>query len=132
MNIYCIKIKAIYNIMDKYDYAYDADNEYDVNDDEDNYPQISRQTFIDIGVYMMQRSNEPRETMDRVIAELADLHACRRNKRPNLSISVINVGSCRPPIRSVSSELFSLCSNETDETIFKYYISDDEINIEIT
>jgi hypothetical protein len=23
--------------MDKYDYAYDADNEYDVNDDENNY-----------------------------------------------------------------------------------------------
>ena len=118
--------------MDKYDYAYDADNEYDVNEDEDNYPQISRQTFIDIGNYMMQRWNEPRDTMDRVIAELAALHACRRDKRPILNILTADVGACRAPIRSVSSELFSLCSNETDETIFKYYISDDEINVELT
>jgi hypothetical protein len=118
--------------MDKYDYAYDADNEYDVNDDEDNYPQISRQTFIDIGNYMMQRSNEPRETMDRVIAEIVALHECRVKKRHNLNIVVDDVGSCRPPLRSVSSGLFSLCSNETDETVFKYYISDDDVNLELT
>ena len=118
--------------MDKYDYAYDADNEYDVNDDEDNYPQISRQTFIDIGNYMMQLWNEPRDTMDRVIAELTNLHACRDKDSKCLHITIDDVGACRPPIRSVSSELFSLCSNETDETIFKYYISDDEINVELT
>jgi len=118
--------------MDNYDYAYEADNEYDVNDDEDNYPQISRQTFIDIGNYMMQLWNEPRIAMDRVIAELVALHECRLKKRPILSLSVNNVGSCKPPLRSVSSELFSLCSNETDETVFKYYISDDEINVELT
>ena len=118
--------------MDKYDYAYDADNEYDVNDDEDNYPQISRQTFIDIGIYMMQRSNEPRETMDRVIAEIVALHECKTKKNLVLNILVDDVGACRPPLRSVSSGLFSLCSNETDETIFKYYISDDDINLELT
>jgi hypothetical protein len=118
--------------MDKYDYSYDADNEYDVNDDEDNYPQISRQTFIDIGIYMMQRSNEPRENMDRVLAELNALHECKLDKRHNLNILVDDVGACKQPLRSVSSGLFSLCSNETDETIFKYYISDDDINIELT
>ena len=118
--------------MDNYDYAYEADNEYDVNDDEDNYPQISRQVFIDIGNYMMQLWNEPRDKMDLVIAELNTLHECRMKKRPNMSILTVNVGSCKPPLRSVSSELFSLCSNETDETVFKYYISDDEINVELT
>lgn len=111
--------------MDKYDYAYDADNEYDVNDDEDNYPQISRQTFINIGVYMMQCWCEPRCNMN-------DLHECRDEMTDQSNICVDNVGECRQPIRSVSSELFSLCSNETDETIFKYYISDDEINVELT
>ena len=118
--------------MDKYDYAYDADNEYDVDEDEDKYPQISRQIFVDIGNYLFKLWNEPRDTMDRVIAEIVSLHECRLKKGPNLSISVINVGSCKPPLRSVSSELFSLCSNETDETVFKYYISDDEINVELT
>jgi hypothetical protein len=112
---------------DEYDYAYDADNEYDVNDDEDNYPQISRQTFIDIGIYMMQRSNEPRDNMDRVLVELRALHECRMKNKQNLSIIVDDVGPCRPPLKSVSSGLFSLCSNETDETVFKYYVSDDEI-----
>jgi hypothetical protein len=118
--------------MDKYDYAYDADNEYDVNDDEDNYPQISRQTFIDIGNYMMQLWNEPRDMMDAVIAELVALHECRCKDGIQMNPMIDNVGSCRPLIRSISSELFSLCSNETDESVFKYYISDDEINVELT
>ncbi len=112
---------------DEYDYAYDADNEYDIDDDEDNYPQISRQTFIDIGIYMMQRSNEPRDNMDRVLVELSVLHECRMKNKQKLNIIVDDVGPCRPPLRSVSSGLFSLCSNETDETVFKYYVSDDEI-----
>ena len=125
--------------MDKYnhaynadDYAYDADNEYDVDDDENNYPEISRQTFIDIGDYIVQLWNEPRTSMDRVIAELVDLHACRMKTMAIQDINSRDVGACRQTIRSVSSELFSLCSNETDETVFKYYISDDDINIELT
>jgi hypothetical protein len=134
-----IKIESIYNVMDKYnhaynadDYAYDADNEYDVDDDENNYPEISRQTFIDIGDYIVQLWNEPRTSMDRVIAELVDLHACKENNEDPTTHTMIYVGECRQQIRSVSSELFSLCSNETDETVFKYYISDDEINVELT
>lgn len=111
--------------MDNYDYAYDADNEYDMNDDEDNYPQISRQTFIDIGVYMMKLWNEPVDDID-------TLHECRYENDNILQQSTADVGACRPPIRSVSSELFSLCSNETDSSVFKYYISDDEINVELT
>jgi hypothetical protein len=117
---------------DKYDYAYDADNEYDIDDDEDNYPEISRQTFIDIGNYMVHLWNEPRDKMDRVLAELNALHECRMKKYNILNVSTNNVGECRPPIRSVSSGLFSLCSNETDSSVFKYYISDDEINVELT
>ena len=125
--------------MDKYnhaynadDYAYDADNEYDVDDDENNYPEISRQTFIDIGDYIVQLWNEPRTSMDRVIAELVDLHECKKNNDEPTTHTMIYVGACRQPIRSISSGLFSLCSNETDEPVFKYYISDDEINVELT
>lgn len=115
--------------MDKYNDAYDADNEYDMNNNEDNYPQIKRQTFINIGIYMMQLSNEP---MDRVMAELIDLHGCKGDNGEPTTHTMNHVGACRQPIRSVSSELFSLCSNETDETVFNYYISDDEINVELT
>jgi hypothetical protein len=111
--------------MDKYDYAYDADNEYDndndIDDDEDKYPQISRQIFIDIGNYIVQLWNET-----------DDLHECKSENANVSPTHIDNVGACRQPIRSVSSELFSLCSNETDETVFKYYISDDEINVDLT
>ena len=113
------------NYHDKYDYAYDADNEYDIDDDEDNYPQISRQTFVDIGVYMMQHWGE-------CMACEMDLHECRDENTTMLHPDGFHVGACRPPIRSISSELFSLCSNETDSSVFKYYISDDEINVELT
>jgi len=115
-----------------YDYAYDADNEYDMDNNEDNYPQISRQTFINIGNYMMQLWNEPRTSMDRVLAELVALHGCNGgNEEPTTHITS-HVGACRQQIRSVSSELFSLCSNETNDSIFNYYISDDDINVELT
>lgn len=109
-----------------YDYAYDGDNEYDVDDEEDNYPQISRQTFMNIGNYMMQIWNEPRVNMDLVLAELVALHGCRGKTQGQVNIIVDNVGSCKPPLKSVSSGLFSLCSNETDETVFKFYISDED------
>ena len=114
---------------DAHDYAYDADNEYDVNDDENNYPEISRQTFIDIGDYIVQLWNDPRNCMDRVLAEMIALHEC---KEEPITQIIPRVGACRPPIRSVSSGLFSLCSNETEDTVFKYYISDDEINLELS
>ena len=114
---------------DAHDYAYDADNEYDVDDDENNYPEISRQTFIDIGDYIVQLWNDPRNCMDRVLAEIVALHGCK--EEPTTQI-IPHVGTCKQQIRSVSSELFSLCSNETDDTVFKYYISEDEINVELT
>jgi len=115
-----------------YDDAYDADNEYDMNNNEDNYPQISRQTFINIGNYMMQLWNEPRDTMDRVLAEMTTLHGCKGDNEEPTTQTMTHVGACRQSIRSVSSELFSLCSNETNDSIFNYYISDDEINVELT
>lgn len=107
------------------DYEYDADDEYE----EDSHPQISRQTFMNIGKYMIELWNGPRDTMDRVLAELVALHGCREKAVQPLSINIDYVGVCKPPLRSVSSELFSLCSNETDESVFKYYISDDDINV---
>lgn len=122
----------MYNYNATYDYAYDGDNEYDVDDEEDNYPQISRQTFMNIGNYMMQLWNEPRTNMDLVLAELVSLHGCRKKNRDHLNIIVDNVGPCKPPLKSISSGLFSLCSNETDETVFKFYISDEDVNVELT
>ena len=109
--------------MDKYNGdGYDADNEYDINDEEDRFEAIDNQVFINIGAYMEQLFNEP-------LAELVALHGCR--EEPTTQI-IPNVGASRPSIRSVDSELFSLGSEQTDDTVFKYYISDDEINIELT
>jgi len=109
--------------------AYDADDEYDVNDEVDRFPQIERQVFINLGAYMEQLSNELRDNMCRVLCELVALHGCK--EEPTTQI-VSHVGACRQPIRSIDSELFSLCSELTDDTVFKYYISDDEINVELT
>jgi hypothetical protein len=110
-------------------YEYDADDEYDINEEEDRFPQIDKQIFINIGAYMEQVFNEPRDNMCRVLAELVALHSCR--EEPTTQI-VPHVGASRQSIRSIDSELFSLCSEQTDDTVFKYYISDDdEINIEL-
>jgi hypothetical protein len=113
-------------------YEYDADDEYDINDEEDRFEAIDKQIFINIGAYMEQIFNEPGDNMCRVLAELVALHGCKEEPMPQI---VSHVGACRPSIRSVDSELFSLCSEQTDDTVFKYYISDDnddEINIELT
>ena len=77
----------------------------------------------------MELCDEPEDKMCRVLAELVALHGCK--EEPTTQI-IPHVGACRQQIRSVSSELFSLCSNETNDSIFNYYISDDEINVELT
>jgi hypothetical protein len=110
-------------------FEYDADDEYDINDEEYRFETIDKQIFINIGAYMEQIFNEPRDNMCRVLAELVALHGCR--DEPTTQI-IPHVGASRQPIRSIDSELFSLCSEQTDDTVFKYYISDDEINIELT
>lgn len=116
--------------MEKYNCAeYDADDEYDINDEEDRFQPIENQIFINIGAYMEQLFNEPRDNMCRVLAELIALHGCRDEPTPQI---IANVGPSREPIRSIDSELFSLGSEQTDDTVFKYYISDDDINIELT
>ena len=109
--------------------AYDADDEYDINDEVDIFPQIEKQVFINLGAYLEQLSNESGDNLCRVLHELVALHGCK--EEPTTQI-VEHVGACRQPIRSVDSELFSLCSELTDDTVFKYYISDDEINVELT
>ena len=104
-------------------YEYDADDEYDINDEEDRFPKIESQIFINIGAYMEEIFNEP-------LAELVALHECK--EEPTTQI-ISHVGACRPSIRSVDSELFSLGSEQTDDTVFKYYISDenDDDNINV-
>jgi hypothetical protein len=110
-------------------YEYDADDEYDINDEEDRFPPIEKQIFINIGAYMEQIFNEPRDNMCLVLAELVALHRCKDELTDPI---MPHVGASRQPIRSADSELFSLCSEQTDDTVFNYYISDDEINIELT
>ena len=113
--------------VEKYDSAYEADDEYeDINDPIVN---IDKQVFINIGIYMMELGDEPKDKMCRVFAELVALHGCK--EEPTTQI-MSHVGACRSPIKSASSGLFSLSSNETDDSVFRYYISDDEINIELT
>jgi hypothetical protein len=97
-------------------------------DDEENM-YISRQTFVNIGVQMAAMAGDPEAIMLQVFDELIALHECRRLK----PLIIKNVETCRgdvgpKQIRSVDSELFSLCSTETDDTVFKYYISSDNDN----
>jgi len=104
-------------------YEYDADDEYDINDEEDRFEPIDKQIFINIGAYMEQLFNGP-------LAEVVALHGCKEEPMTQI---MPHVGACRRQSRSVDSELFSLGSELTDDTVFKYYISedydyDDEIN----
>lgn len=96
-------------------YEYDADDEYDINDEEDRFEAIDKQVFINIGAYMGQLFNEP-------LDEFTALHECK--EEPTTQI-ILHVGGCRRQPRSVDSELFSLGSEQTDDTVFKYYISED-------
>lgn len=97
-----------------------------MDEDEENNLYISRQTFVNIGVQMAAMSGDPHAIMSQVFDELLSLHECRELK----TLINENMKTCRDdvdpkPIRSVDSELFSLCSTETDDTVFKYYISSD-------
>ena len=122
---------------ESYDSAYEADDESDEADDEsdeadesnDPIVTINKQIFVNIGIYMMEICDEPKDKMCRVLAELVALHGCK--DEPTTQI-MRHVGACRESIKSASSGLFSLSSNETDDTVFRYYISEDEINIELT
>jgi hypothetical protein len=50
-------------------------------------------------------------------------------KSSDNSVKITSLHECNK-IKSINSDICSLCSDDTDNTIFKYYISDDEINIE--
>jgi len=100
--------------------SYEADDEYDINDDIiETICIIDKQVFINIGCYMSQLYD----------ADFDTLHECKEEPTTR---TVSHVGPCRAPIKSISSGLFSLSSNETDDTVFPYYISEDEIYIELT
>lgn len=106
-----------------YDSAYEADDEYD--NDEPTIIIIDRQVFVNIGIYMSQLCDEPKDKMWRVLVELIALHGCKADSETS---KMTHVGPCR----SAESGLFSLSSNETDDSVFQYYISEDEIYIELT
>ena len=92
-----------------------------MNEEENECEEISRQTFINIGMYCAAMWRDPHAIMTDVFDELITLHECRQLK----SVKLRQIGSCKG-VRSVDSELFSLCSDETDDTVFKYYISSDD------
>jgi hypothetical protein len=69
-------------------------------------------TFINIGMQCGAMWSDLHAVMTQVFSELIALHHDNSH------------------IRSIDSELFSLSSDETDDTAFKYYISsDDEFDI---
>ena len=51
------------------------------------------------------------------------------DKSSDNSSKITSLHECKK-IRSINSDICSLCSDDTDNTVFKYYISDDEVNIE--
>jgi hypothetical protein len=51
------------------------------------------------------------------------------DKSSDKSIKITSLHDCKK-IKSINSDICSLCSDDTDNTVFRYYISDDEINIE--
>ena len=50
-------------------------------------------------------------------------------KSSDNGVKITSLHECKK-IKSINSDICSLCSDDTDNTIFKYYVSDDEINIE--
>ena len=52
----------------------------------------------------------------------------RENSSDN-SVKSTSLHECKK-IKSINSDICSLCSDDTDNTVFKYYISDDEIIID--
>jgi hypothetical protein len=86
--------------------SYEADDEYDINDDIiETISSIDKQVFVNIGCYMSQLYD----------ADFDALHECKEEPMTQI---MSHVGSCRSPIKSISSGLFSLSSNETDDTVF--------------
>jgi hypothetical protein len=98
-------------------------NNYDTNnneyEEEDLFPDISRQVFIDIGDYLMELWNKPSADMRLVFAELVALHGCRVEKYDKLmeeelcrDAERISFSSCRDSCKeaiSSDSEEYELC-----------------------
>ena len=80
---------------------------------EENYDCmcIDFETFLDMGTYIINRFNEPRTIMNTVLQALLALHGPKQ-------------------IKPSDSELFSVSSDEVD-TNLKYYISEDEVFIDL-
>jgi len=101
---------------------------YDTNnneEEEDLFPDISRQAFIDIGDYLMELWNKPSADMGLVFAELVALHGCRVEKYDKMMEEELcrdteraSLHSCRDSCKeaiSSDSEEYELCRDYVGE-----------------
>ena len=79
--------------------------------DDEDCTQISRLTLLNIGIYMETLYVDLRAIMGLVLVELVALHGCKG-------------------INSVDSDLFKLSRESSIDSLFMYYVSDDEIFID--
>jgi hypothetical protein len=95
---------------------------------DDDYEEIDRQIFFNIGMEIQAMCDSPRAIMCRVLADIVALHGCRVLNPVKYQLC----GLCRDTVsrsgslQSINTDIFSLSSDETDDTVFKYYISSDE------
>ena len=95
---------------------------------DDDYEEIDRQIFLNIGMEIQAMCDDPHAIMSRVLADIVALHGCRVLN----PVKDILRGLCRDPVsrseslQSINTDIFSLSSDETYDTVFKYYISSDE------
>ena len=110
-----------------YDSSYEADNEYDVNDDIlEPIVKIDDHIFINIGIYMTQLYNHSEDNIFPICYDIIALHQSKVESTPTFFDPTCHT------ISYISSSLFSISSNDTDDTLLQYYISEDEIFIELT
>jgi hypothetical protein len=93
-------------------------NNYDTNnneEEEDLFPDISRQAFIDIGDYLMELWNKPSADMRLVFAELIALHGCRVENCDNLQPDEICRSSERTSMHSCRDSCKEAISSDSEE-----------------
>ena len=124
---YSVKMKYDENFPDiSYEIFYDigtflinANPEYEPNMIKNtNGSSIDYTTYIslcDIESYIINTQNVYKTKMNLVLLELMEYHNTKQPKKH---------------IKSKESEVFSLSSDDTDNVVFKYYISEDDIYID--
>ena len=99
-----------------------------MEEDEDNFGEISRQIFVNIGIYMetnyVDNCANIRDKMCMVFAELLALHGCRELNSFDSEIFCLSSAA-----QSATSTLFRHYESDMEEE-FNYYISDDEIFVD--